>query len=398
MVFPSAFEEKIGFDRIRRMISENCLCQLGREQVDSMQMMSEPGTIEHELKLTDELRQILLMEENFPQDNYLDPTPALKKLDSKGSFLEIQELFILRKSISTLKSLHRFFTEDKIKAGYPALAGEFKQLKVFPYIGERIDSILTKEGNIKDSASAELRKIRDSKKQKQSAVTRKIQSILKNLRHDGIVDTDADVTLRDGRPVIPVPAGNKRSIGGLIHDESSSGKTVFIEPSEVVEINNEIRELEYAERREILKILMLISDDLRPYADELLLTYMLLGRVDFLRAKAKLAIRIGGVKPILSKEDTLQWKNAVHPLLLLAHETEKKEVVPLDIRIDSINRILLISGPNAGGKSVCLKTVGLLQYMIQCGIPAPMSENSETTVFQQIFIDIRPKSGYYLLS
>jgi DNA mismatch repair protein MutS2 len=388
MVYPSTFEVKIGFDRIRRMISDNCLCQLGRDQVESVGMMYEAGEVEHELQLSDEMRRILEMEDNFPQDNYLDVTPSLKKLQREGTFLETQELFDLRKSISTIKKLRNFFHDEKIKASYPNLAAEFSRLKLFPYIGEVIDRVLTKEGTIKDNASAELKQIRETKKQKQSSVTRKIQSILKAAQQDGMADEDAEVTLRDGRPVIPVQAGQKRRLSGLIHDESSSGKTVFIEPAAIVELNNEIRELEYAERREILKILVAVSDEIKPYTEDLLLVYEQLGRIDFLRAKAKVAIKFRGVKPIMSVDGSMQWKNAIHPLLYLAHTSEGKEVVPLDIRMDKENRILLISGPNAGGKSVCLKTVGLLQYMLQCGVPVPMSENSEVTVFRQIFIDI----------
>ncbi|MBN1597682.1 MAG: Smr/MutS family protein [Bacteroidales bacterium] len=388
MIFPNTFEEKTGFNRIREMISENCLCQLGRNCVESLSLMTNFERAEHELQLTDELRQILTFEENFPQDNYLDVTPYLKKLEQTGTYLETAELFELRKSLTTLKNIRNYIHSDNIKNKYQTFSKEFSQLELFPSIEKLIDNILTKEGGIKDGASENLKQIREQKKQKHVAVNRKIQSILKSARSDGLVDHDAEVTLRDGRPVIPVPATNKRRISGLVHDESSSGKTVFIEPTVVVELNNEIRELEYAERREIIKILDFTSGEIRPYAGELIVAFEQLGKIDFVRAKAKFAINIGGIKPIISKEKQFIWKNAVHPLLYLSHKSENKKVVPLDIYLNSKNRILLISGPNAGGKSVCLKTTGLLQYMIQCGILVPMSENSEMCLFNKIFIDI----------
>ncbi|MBN1953122.1 MAG: Smr/MutS family protein, partial [Bacteroidales bacterium] len=358
------------------------------EYVESLSMSSDREALEHELILTDELRMILSFEDNFPQDNYLDVTPSLRKLEHSGTFLEVSELSELRKSAYTLRLLERYFHEDKVRQKYPVICREFEQMKVFPFVTDLIDRILTKEGTVKDNASPALKQLRDHKKQKQTAVSRKLQSILKSARQDGLTDADAEVTLRDGRPVIPVLSGMKRKISGLVHDESSSGKTVFIEPTEVVELNNEIREIEYAERREILNILSGVAEELRPYRVELLEVYAQLGKIDFLRAKARLAIRLNGVKPIMSADDSMQWKHAVHPLLYLAHHAEGKEVVPLDIKMDAESRILLISGPNAGGKSVCLKTVGLLQYMLQCGLLIPMKENSEVRVFTQIFIDI----------
>ncbi len=389
MIFPDSFENKIGFDRIRQMISENCLCQLGRNCVDELVMMTDVEVIEHELQLCDELRKILLFEENFSQDNYLDTTPFLKKIQHIGTYMETLELLQFRKSIATIKNLERYFHEESNKEKYPVLCREFSQLKFFPLIGEGIDSILSKEGKIKDGASQELKQIRNLKKHKKVAVARKIQSIFRTAQQDGLVEPDAEITVRDGRPVIPVAASNKRKLGGLIHDESGSGKTIFIEPGAVVELNNEIRELEYAERREIIKILTWLADEIRPFINELLEAYSLLGRIDFIRAKAKLALKIQAVKPIINKEKSMEWRNAVHPLLHISHRAEGKDVVPLNIRMKAKEgRIVLISGPNAGGKSVCLKTVGLLQYMLQCGLLVPMLENSELCLFENIFIDI----------
>ena len=344
--------------------------------------------ISHELDLTEDMRQILLFEENFPEENYIDVTSSLSKIKTEGSCPELSELNDIRKSIATIKELERFFSAPENKEKYKTIGKEVSTLKYIPFIGDQINSILDKQGLVKDNASHELKNIRQQMKQKQVQVTRKMYSILKSAQQEGLADTDAEITLRDGRPVIPVAAGNKRLMNGLIHDESASGKTVFIEPGEVVALNNELRELEYAERREIIKILVSFADNVRPYIDDLLMAYDSLGQIDFLRAKAKLAHRINGVKPILKNTMGLEWRSAVHPLLFLTHSSENKEVIPLDIKLDEMNRILVISGPNAGGKSVCLKTVGLLQYMLQCGLLVPVKENSEFCIFRSIFIDI----------
>ncbi len=388
MVLPSSFENKIGFDQIKQMLSENCLCELGKQWLKDLNFKDSFEEVKHELTLTDELRQILLFEENFPQENYIDVTACLIKLETEGSYPEIEELNSIRKSITTIKALEQFFNLSMIREKYNVICEEFSGLTYFPFIGEMIDDILSKQGLIKDSASPELKNIRHQMKEKQTQVTRRIQSILKSAQQEGLVDTDAEITLRNGRPVIPVSAGNKRLMAGLIHDESASGKTVFIEPGAVVELNNELRELEYAERREIIRILILFANKIRPRIAELLEIYNLLGQIDFLRAKAKLALKFNCIKPILNKTQGFNWKNAIHPLLYQSHTAEGKEVVPLDIELNIKNRILLISGPNAGGKSVCLKTVGLLQYMLQCGLLTPMRENSETCLFTKIFIDI----------
>lgn len=388
MIFPDSFENKVGFDRIRQMIWEYCLCQLGKNYAENMQFEVSADKVEHELDLTEDLRKILFFEQNFPQDNYIDSTPYFEKIRIEGNFIEVHELKDLRISIQTIKNLERFFSAEENKEKYKIICKEFSGLNFFPFIGKQLDEILDKQGKIKDNASPDLKHIRSDIKQKQSSVTRRIQSILKNAQKDGLIDAEAELTLRNGRPVIPIHANNKRKLGGIVHDESASGKTVYIEPAAIVELNNQIRELEYAERREIVKILTLFADEIRPYIDELLEVYQSLGKIDFLRAKAKLAININGVRPIINRETGFQWKGAVHPLLFLSHKSEGKEVIPLDIHLNSKDRILLISGPNAGGKSVCLKTVGLLQYMLQCSILVPMSENSEVCFFKNIFIDI----------
>jgi DNA mismatch repair protein MutS2 len=353
-----------------------------------MQFDTSLTKVEHELELTDEIRKILFLDEHMPQDNFIDVTDCLKKIKIEGTYPELPELQDLKKSVETIKELEHFFSNADTREKYPVVSAEFSNLKYFPNVGKRIDSIINQQGLIRDNASPELKEIREQMKQKQIQVNRKIHSILRSAQQDGLIEADAEITLRNGRPVIPVPASNKRKLGGLVHDESATGKTVYIEPGVVVELNNEIRELEYAERREIIRILIAFADDIRPLLDDLIDAYHLLGKVDFLRAKAKVALRINAVKPIINKQTSFSWKRAMHPLLFLSHKAEGKEVIPLEVHLDPENRILLISGPNAGGKSVCLKTVGLLQYMLQCGILVPASENSEFCLFRKLFIDI----------
>ncbi|HEX7584068.1 MAG TPA: endonuclease MutS2, partial [Prolixibacteraceae bacterium] len=243
-------------------------------------------------------------------------------------------------------------------------------------------------GKIKDYASPELSQIRKELLSKQSGVSKRLQAILKKAQDDGLVEEDASVAMRDGRAVIPVASAFKRKLNGIVHDESSTGKTSYIEPAEVVELNNQIRELEYAEIREIVRILTTFSNDIRPYLPDLLLAYEFLGKIDFIRAKAIYAIDINGIKPYLENKCQLEWESAVHPLLMLALRRENRKVVPLNITLTPKKHILLISGPNAGGKSVCLKTVGLLQYMLQCGLLIPVKESSATGIFDKLFIDI----------
>ncbi|MCK5168710.1 MAG: Smr/MutS family protein, partial [Bacteroidales bacterium] len=272
---------------------------------------------------------------------------------------------------------------------YPYLQKLSENVKLYPFVFERIDSIITKQGKIKDNASPELNTIRSDIRNKEGAVSKRLHSILREAQKSGIVDQDVTLSIRDGRATIPVDASHKRKIKGLILDESATGKTAYIEPAEIIELNNDIKELYYAERREIVKILTLFADDIRPYVDDLLFAYDYMGTIDFIRSKALLANKINGIKPIFNDRPMLEWKKAVHPLLYLSFMVESRIVVPLDIELNNDNqRILLISGPNAGGKSVCLQTVGLLQYMFQCGLLVPMNENSEIGLFQNLFINI----------
>lgn len=388
MLYPLNFENKIGFDTIRKMLKENCLCAIGISYVDAMCMSSSYETISRLLSETSEFMDICRFEDNFPTDNYLDVSTSLKKAKVEGTFLETEEVFRLKKSLEAIRSVLRFFKDAGEKEKYPELRKLTGEVNFFPFVLDKTDALITKTGRIKDNASPELQKIRKEIILKQSGIHKKLESILKSAQQSGIAETDAVLTIRNGRLVIPVAAANKRKISGLIHDESATGKTAFIEPAAVVELNNEIKELEYAEQREIIKILTLFTDTIRPYIDDLSEAYSFLGYIDFVRAKALFAMKTSSVKPELHESCDFRWTKAIHPLLYLAHKKINKEVVPLDINLDNKNRILLISGPNAGGKSVCLKTVGLLQYMLQCGIPVPMNVDSTMGIFSKIFIDI----------
>jgi len=386
ITYPENFEHKIGFDRIRELVKRKCLSEHGKNKVDLTDFSSSQEIIRTRLNETFEFL-IINKEEDFPVGYFTDFSEPLGRMRIEGSHLDLQEVFDLRRSLDTIRTILNFFKKEKQKK-YSNLSALCNQVRYFPFIAERIDKILSKNGKLKDNASRELVQIRQAISLKHSAVAKILGNILKSARADGFVEKEAEISIRDGRPVIPVNSTYKRSIKGIIHDESASGKTSFVEPAEAVELNNEIKELEYAEKREIIRILILLADDLRPYIDDLLRSNDFLASMDFIRAKALFAAEIGAILPELSDERIISWKNAVHPLLLLSHRKDKKEVVPLTIDLNSKQRILLISGPNAGGKSVCLKTVGLLQYMLQCGFLVPMEESSRVGIFIKIFIDI----------
>ncbi len=389
MLYPENFENKIGFDKIRDMLKGGCLSNLGRMRVDKIRFSAKYSFVETLVNQVDEFKQIMLMEDDFPLNHFLDLTPALKKIKILGTYLLAEELFDLKRSLETIKAILNFFKSRKEENKYPYLQKLADNVKLYPFIFDRIDSIITKIGDIKDNASPELNIIRKDIRNKEGAVSKRLHSILKEAQKSGIVEQDVTLSVRDGRATIPVDASNKRKIKGLILDESATGKTAYIEPTEIVELNNDIKELYYAERREIVKILTLFTDDIRPYIDDLYFTYEYMGTIDFIRSKALLANKLNGIKPIFNNRPMTQWRQAVHPLLYLSFKEESRTVVPLDILLDSNNqRILLISGPNAGGKSVCLQTVGLLQYMFQCGLLVPMNENSEIGLYQNLFLNI----------
>jgi len=389
VLYPNNFEQKIGFDKIREMLKGGCLSNLGWEKIDKMRFSSSYALIETLTSQVFEFKQIMLMENDFPLNHFIDVTDAIKKIRVEGTYFLPEQLFDLKRSLETIKALLTFFKLRKEEQKYPTLQALTENVKLYPYFFDRIDSIINKQGKIKDNASPELSRIRRTINEKESLVSKRLQTILKHAQSEGFIDQDVTLAIRDGRAVIPVDVNHKRRIKGLILDESATGKTAFIEPSEIVELNNDIKELGYEERREIIKILTLFADDIRPYIDDLLLAYDYMGTIDFIRSKTLLATKINGVKPIFNNQPMVQWKDAIHPLLYLTFKSDGKSVVPLSITLNNENqRILLISGPNAGGKSVCLQTVGLLQYMFQCGLLVPMNENSEIGLFENLFLNI----------
>jgi DNA mismatch repair protein MutS2 len=386
-IYPSNFEIKIGFDKVREILHGRCLSTLGKEQVDECLFSSNGEDIERQLDETIEFVKIIAEGMNFPNGYFIDMRPALLRSKVAGTFLDVFELFDLRRSLETFRAIVSFFRNTE-EVTFPRLRNVIRDVQVFPFIYERIDHIINKHGQIKDNASPELSQIRRDMLSLQSSISKIMSTILRKMQAEGIVEKDISVSMRDGRAVIPVGAANKRKIKGIIHDESATGKTAYVEPEEIVETNNRIRELESAERREIVKILTRFTDDIRPYIDDIAFSYQVMAILDFIRAKAIWSIESKSVKPVLVKELELDWIAARHPLLEINLAKEQRKIVPLDIRLDKTDRILLISGPNAGGKSVCLKTVGLLQYMLQCGIPIPLQIDSRACLFKSIFMDI----------
>ena len=386
-IYPHNFEVKIGFDRIREMLHARCISAMGSEWVDALEFQTSHEALLAQLGEVEEFCRIVRESDNFPSGNYFDLREALQRIRIEGRFLEPAELFDLKRSLEAVRSIITFFNKQDEEV-FPRLKQKTAQVQVFPYIYDRIDTILNKFGKIRDNASPELAHIRKSIFNMQSGMSKRLHSILKQAQKEGWVEDDATVSIRDGRAVIPISSANKRKLKGIVYDESATGKTSYIEPNEIVEMNNEIRELEYAERRETIRILTEFSNDIRPYLDELFYSYNFLGEIDFIRAKALLAVEYDAIRPDFRNEPVIEWYHAIHPLLKRTLLKEKRKIVPLNIKLTHEEHILLISGPNAGGKSVCLKTTGLLQYMLQCGLLVPVSEGSKTGIFKQIFIDI----------
>ncbi|MBP7507532.1 MAG: Smr/MutS family protein [Prolixibacteraceae bacterium] len=387
LVYPDNFEQKIGFDRIRQMLSANCLSQLGKEKVESLCFLNNFKEINFQTDLALEFLQIIREYDNFPTNHYYDLRHSLAKIKIEGTFLEVFEVFDLRRSLETLRAIINFFSSPASDK-FPNLKSLSGNIQAFGNIIKRIDEILSKFGTIKDNASPGLHDIRKQIFALQSSISKKIASILHQLQAEGVVDEETSIVIRDGRPVIPVSAANKKKILGIVQDESATGKTAFVEPAVIVEMNNTLRELENAEKREIVKILIDFSAYIRPDVEELAASYEFLGEIDFIRSKAVLANQFDCIKPEIRNEPVFYWYRACHPVLTQSLKKEKREVVPLNLRLDEPNRILLISGPNAGGKSVCLKTTGIIQYMLQCGLLVPMAEGSIMGIFNQMFIDI----------
>ena len=390
MIYPENFEAKIGFDVIRKMLKEACLCPQGEERVDAMAFSSQYEQIQTALLQTAEFVKVL-REEEFPDQHFFDVRPALRRIKIPNTYLLVEEMFDLQRSLDSIDQIVRFFArrmEGDEQPVYPELSALTRNIKTYPNLVRRISQILDKYGEVKDSATVELMRIRQEKQHTSNSISGMLHRILREAKGEGVVERDAAPTMRDGRLVIPVAPAMKRKINGIVHDESDSGRTVYIEPTEVVEANNRIRELESEERREIVRILMVFSDSVRPSVLDMIQSYEFLGDIDFIRAKAKLAMRFNAVLPNIEPRQQLDFAEAIHPLLQISLAKHDRKVVPLNIRLDSRQRILLISGPNAGGKSVCLKTVGLLQYMLQCGMLLPAAESSNVGIFQNIFIDI----------
>ena len=394
MIYPQNFEQKIGFDQIRQLVKGKCLSTLGMERVDEMAFSDDYREIDRRLEQVMEFISILQGEDDFPSQYFFDVRSSLKRIRVEGLYMDESELFDLRRSLETIRDVVRFLRQtddeedEEAHSPYPALYELAGEVMVFPMLIARINDILDKFGKVKDNASPELLRIRRELAATTGSISRSLNSILRTAQAEGYVEKDVTPTMRDGRLVIPVAPGMKRKIRGIVHDESATGKTVFIEPAEVVEANNRIRELEGEERREIIRILTDFSSVVRPHVSALLQSYEFLAEVDFIRAKALWGMETGSGKPSLEERQVVDWFDAVHPLLQISLAKHGKKVVPLDIELTREQRILLISGPNAGGKSVCLKTVGLLQYMLQCGMPVSMNERSHAGVFRHIFIDI----------
>lgn len=388
MLYPNNIEDKLKFGKIRTALKARCLSPVGEENVDAMEYQSDYETICTLVGEVEEMCEIRGGDAEFPAAEFPDLRESIKRIRIDGLYLEEAELSELSKALRQVRSMVNFFGQSEEKQ-YPLLKIRTQDVPVYPVLIERIESILDKFGNIKDNASAELAQIRREIQAKQSQVSKRLISIMKQAQADGIVEADAAVTVRDGRTVIPVPAGNKRRINGIVLDESATGRTSYIEPAEIVAMNNELRELHYAERREVIRILTDMSKTIRPYIGDIIFSLEYLGYIDFVRAKAIYAYETESVKPIIEDRQGFYWSSAKHPLLYLQLKEQSKPIVPLDIELEEpLQRILIISGPNAGGKSVCLQTVGIIQYMMQCGMLVPMTQGSKMGVFGDIFIDM----------
>ena len=380
-------EQKLGFEKIREQLKLRCSTNYAKLRIDAEKVSHNPKTIEKRLTLTDEMRLVCMFESSFPQNGFIDSIDFLKPLEIEYSSISLENMNKLYTFVENLKGVLNFFRSSK-EGSYTALKEMAAPIMFFPEVSRRIESIVDRFGEVRDNASLELFNIRKSLREKENSISRKIQQILRKAQEDGLADEDASISARDGRLLIPVSAVNKRKLPGFVYDESATGKTVFIEPIEVVELNNQVKELMFAQQREILRILREFSDFLRPYLPDLIAGARFIGEIDFIRAKALVAMQMEAGKPIISVDETLKIVKGRHPVLEAALKKEKKPIVPLTLTLTPDKHILVISGPNAGGKSVCLKTVGMLQYMFQWGLLVPASEVSEFRIFDDIFIDI----------
>lgn len=387
MLYPVNFEHKIGFDSVRSLIDEKCAGSWGVEEAEKISFSNDFDTIVASLTLINEMMSLITDSNALPVPVVIDLRQQFADTKAEGTFLETKDLIALKKNISTLRELVKFIS-DADPNRFPSLINFVKDTFTFANIENRIDSIINRFGDVKDNASPNLAQIRRDIIISQNSVSKIMRSVLNKAAEDGLIDKDVTPSLREGRLVIPVSSMNKRRIPGIVHDESATGKTVFIEPTAVVEVNNRIRELENEERREIIRILTEFTNFVRPFYDDILNSCLLVAKIDAIRAKALFSIDIKAIKPYLYSDCRIDWYEARHPLLEKSLTRQGKKIQPLNIRLNKKQRILLISGPNAGGKSVCLKTAGLLQYMLQCGLPIPIHERSNAGIFQSIFIDI----------
>lgn len=436
MIYPKNFEQKIGFTEVRSLLRARCLSPLGKERVDAMSFSTDAVQVNTWMEEIREFRRIQEGQDDFPLDNFFDVRESVARIRLEGTYMEVEELFDLKRSLETIIAIVNFLSrgeeteQGEIRHYYPALYNLADGVATFPLLVQRISQIIDKFGKMRDNASPELLQIRRELARIEGSISRTLYGILRAAQGEGLVEKDVTPTLRDGRLVIPVAPGLKRKISGIVHDESATGRTVYIEPTEVVEANNKVRELENEERREMIRILTDFAKKVRPNVREILDSYNLMAAVDFIRAKAELARLFKSFEPQVAEEPHIDWIRAIHPLLQLSLErkhnnklndslsVDNKEidkvsnevdntqdydtileeendtrnvpssVVPLDIQLTKDKHLLIISGPNAGGKSVCLKTVGLLQYMLQCGLSIPVGDRSTTGIFTDIMIDI----------
>ena len=436
MIYPKNFEQKIGFTEVRSLLRARCLSTLGKERIDEMNFSTDATQVNIWMEEIREFRRIQEGQDEFPLDNFFDVRESVARIRLEGTHMEVEELFDLKRSLETIIAIVSFLSrgeeteQGEVRHYYPALYNLADGVATFPLLVQRISQIIDKFGKMRDNASPELLQIRRELARIEGSISRTLYGILRAAQGEGLVEKDVTPTLRDGRLVIPVAPGLKRKISGIVHDESATGRTVYIEPSEVVEANNKIRELENEERREMIRILTDFAKKVRPNVREILDSYNLMAAVDFIRAKAELARLFKSFEPQVAEEPHIDWIRAIHPLLQLSLERKNNKnvsysisvgdidsnkvsnevdnrqdyntileeedearnvpssVVPLDIQLTKDKHLLIISGPNAGGKSVCLKTVGLLQYMLQCGLSIPVGDRSKTGVFADIMIDI----------
>ena len=396
MIYPANFESKIGFHEIREKLKTYCLSPLGKGQVDAMAFCAEYDMLHTALEQIKEMKAIRESQKELPLGTFFDVRESMKRLRMSGTFLEEGELFDVMRTLHTINCLVNYlkypngYDDTETPLLYPTLAALAEGVIPMPQIVKRIEGILDKAGKMKDTASPELATIRHELSRVQNSISRILNNILRSAQSEGLVDKDVTPAMRDGRLVLPVAPGLKRRIGGIVHDESASGRTVYIEPAEGVEANNRVRELESEERHEIVRILKAVATDIRPHTEEILFSLTFLAAIDFIQAKTSVSIQMGCCEPALNACPTLDWTRARHPLLesRLRQLAKENTLVPLDITLSKERHILIISGPNAGGKSVCLKTVGLLQYMLQCGLGIPVDERSQTGIFRDIMMDM----------